>query len=485
MKYDYDMIVIGGGAAGLTSAGLSAHLGAKTAIIEMKKLGGDCTWYGCIPSKALLKISKTAYEISSAKVYGISASSIKIDFDKIKKHIREIQEKIYNDADHPDIFTSMGIDVITGKASFNNENEIEVTYGDESKLLSSKYFIVASGSSPIIPEIKGIDKIKYYTNETIFSADNFPDKLLILGAGPIGVEMAQAFSRLGSKVSVVDKEKTILPHDDKELSQMLLEKLSTDEINFILNDEVAKFTKANSAILKSGKEIDFDSVLFAVGRKPNIAELSLRKAKVKYNSKGIVVDDYCRTSAKNIFAAGDCAGRFHFTHFAEHMAKKAVTTALLKLPSKIESDKIVWCTYTQPELAHAGLTEAEIKKIGKTYKTFEFPFEKIDRAAAEKNELGKIKVYASNLTGKIYGVDILGENAGEMAAEFSLAIKNNISLRKFSDTMHPYPTYLLGNRRAADQWYVDKIKKGGVKFIQKLFGYKGKLADELFKKKII
>ena len=378
----------------------------------------------------------------------------------------------------------MGIDIFTSRASFIDSHTVELINNDGSQQkLTSKYFFISTGSSPVVPKFKGIDQIKYLTNENVFSIEKFPKSLVVVGGGPIGIEMAQAFSRLGSHVTVVDMNTRILNNDDEELSEILKKSLEDEGINFKLGYKVDEFVQKEDitiTTIKSEKgdvEIESDDVLISIGRKPNIDKLNLDAAGINYERRGIVIDDSCRTNIDNIFAVGDCAGTFQFTHYAEHMAKKAVSTALLKFPFKIEPDTIIWSTYTDPELAHVGLTTKQLKEREITYKTYKFPFEKIDRASAESSTNGLIKVYAKEMNGKIYGVDIVGTAAGEMINEFALAIKNKVSLRKMADTLHAYPTYMLGNRRAADQWYIQKQSRTFVNILMKIFGYRGQLPD--------
>ncbi len=486
MKFDYDMTVIGGGAAGLTASGMAASFGAKTALIEAKRLGGDCTWSGCVPSKTLLKAAKVAHYFKSGANYGLQNQQPEFDFAGVIEHVHRTQEHVYRDADAPEIFENLGVRVISARARFLDKHTVELT--DESgktSHLTSRYFIVATGSSPVIPSIEGVSEIGYLTNETIFSITELPKRLIVVGAGPIGTEMSQAFRRLGSEVSVIDVVDKILPKDDPELTRLLREYLQSEGIRYLFESKAVKAESGEGAInitvenQKSSEQSNIagDALLLSVGRKPNISELNLESAGVTYDKRGIIVDDHCRTKARNIYACGDVAGRFQFTHFAEHMAKVAVSSALLHFPMSLDTKHITWCTYTDPELAHVGMTEGELKQKGIRYEVYRFPFSKIDRAITESETTGWIKVFAKKLSGKIYGVNILGANAGEMIGEYALAMRNGISLKQIADTIHPYPTYVLGNRRAADQWYVRKQSRAFVWVLKKLFGYHGALPD--------
>jgi dihydrolipoamide dehydrogenase len=478
------MIVIGGGAAGLTSAGISAMFGAKTALVEAKKLGGDCTWYGCVPSKTLLKAAKIAHQFRTADKYGLKSQEAVFEFSDIMKHVSEVQNHIYEDADSPEIYRSMGISVLEGKASFLDANTI-VVEGTGNKTLTSRYFIIATGSRPAVPEVEGLGAVPYLTNETIFSLTRQPKKLIVIGGGPIGTEMAQAFTRLGSQVAIVEKNTRILGKDDPELGKLLLDQLAEEGIEFRLGMKVQKITSVNDVIRVSMKSndttemtsIEGDAILLSIGRQANIRNLNLERIGIETNRAGIVVNDRCQTSLRHIYACGDVAGRFQFTHFAEHMAKVAVSNALLHFPQKLDSRHITWCTYTDPELAHVGASEKELRERGVEYEVYRFPFAKIDRAITDSDTTGWIKVFAKKWNGKIYGVNILGASAGEMISEYALAMRNGVTLRQMADTIHPYPTYGLGNRRAADQWYVRKQSTTLVRWLQRLFGYRGQLPD--------
>lgn len=493
MKYDYDMVVIGGGAAGLTAAGMAASFGARTALVEAARLGGDCTWHGCIPSKTLLKSAALYHSMNTAGKYGFRDVAPYFDIRDVLKHVRQTQQGVYEEADRPEIYEKMGVHVLKAKAQFLDRHTVELfKSGVEPEKVTSQYFVIATGSTPLVPQIPGLSEVGFYTNETIFGIDFLPQKLAVIGAGPIGIELAQGFKRLGSDVVVIDSGERILKNDDAELAGLLKTELQNEGIEFLLKAEISMagdFGKRKRVFLKTAenpapKIIECDALLIATGRKPSVDTLNLTAAGVHYTEKGIQINESCRTNVSNIYACGDVAGGLQFTHIAEHHAKIAVSRALLKLPLKINTT-VPWVTYTAPELAHVGMTEDVLKASGIKYQVYRFPFSKIDRAVTDGKTAGMIKVFAKSGSGTIYGASILGEHAGEMIAEYGLAIKNGISLKQVADTIHAYPTYALGNRRAADQWYIQKQSPALVKVLKKLFGYRGQVPQKPGKDTII
>jgi len=482
VAYEYDMIVIGGGAAGLTACGIAASLGAKTALIEARRLGGDCTWYGCVPSKALLKAAKVLHSAATADRYGLQASRPGFRFDELMRRVHKVQNFIYEDADAPPIYEKLGVEVIEGSASFLDPHTLDVKGARRASVrLQSRYFVIATGSVPVIPPIEGMGAIPYLTNETLFSLDLLPERLIIIGGGPVGIEMAQAFRRLGSEVQVVASAERILPRDDPELTRLLQEQLEQEGIRFLLRSRAVRIEGANTVRIAveepSPQTFEGDVVLIAAGRRSNIAELRPENATVAVSKQGVMVDRHCRTSARHIYASGDATGLYRYTHMAEHMSKIAVSNALLHLPLSIDTNGVAWCTYTDPEVAHVGLREEELRRRGRDFGVYRFPYSKIDRAITDGQTAGMIKVFARKFSGKIYGATILGANAGDLISEYALAVRNGITLRQIADTIHPYPTYGLGNRRAADQWYVRKQSPTLVRWIQRIFGYRGQLPD--------
>jgi len=483
-KYDYDAVIIGGGAAGLTASGIAANFGAKTMMIEKDKLGGDCTWTGCVPSKALLKAGKVAQNIRNAGKYGLIDGEPEIDFKKVIKHVHEIRQDIYEDADAPENFEAMGIDVVEGEANFEDSHTIKITrHGGGSRIVTSRYFFICTGASAFAPPIDGLDSVNYLTSESLFEIDELPEELVIIGAGPIGTEMAQAMQRLGAKVNVIDMADRIMVNDDPELAGMLREKLESEGVGYTLGAQVKRVAieddrvSVKVEVANEVKTISGTDLLLATGRRANVEGLNLEAAGVDYSARGVDVDAKCQTNVSHIYACGDVTGDYQFTHMSEHTAKVAATNALLKFPMKVDADHVPWCTYTDPELGHVGATEQQLKETGTSYEVYRFPFSKMDRALTESEGEGLIKVFAKKWNGKILGASVLGTNAGEMISEYAVAMKNGVSLRNLADTIHPYPTYGLGARRAADQWYIKNQSEWQVKLIKTLFGYQGDVPD--------
>lgn len=485
-SYDFDAIVIGGGSAGLTASGVAANLGARTMMIEKDRLGGDCTWSGCVPSKTLLKAGKVARQIREAEAYGLINQDPEFDFENVIRHVHEKRERIYTEADRPEIYQEMGIEVIRGEARFLDDHRIVIEGKNDSRReASARYFFICAGGSPAVPPLEGINEISFLTSESLFEIEKLPETLTIIGAGPIGIEMGQALKRLGSKVTIVDEADRILANDDPELAHKLQGVLAKEGLGFELGARVQSVRKAGlgeqvTAVIeteKGLKSINGDRLLVAVGRRANVQGLGLESGGIKFSSDGIEVNNKCQTNRSHIYACGDITGRYQLTHMSEHMAKVAVANALLKYPMKIDNGHVPWVTYTDPELGHVGATEEQLKQRGIAYETYRFPYSKIDRALTDSEEEGLIKIYAKKRNGKIYGADILGARAGELISEYALAMKNGVSLRNMADTIHPYPSYGLGARRAADQWYIKNQSEWQVKLLKKIFGYRGSIPD--------
>ena len=481
MSTDYDVLVIGGGAAGLSAAGIATNLGAKTAMIERDALGGDCTWTGCVPSKTLLKAAKVAHQARHASQYGLPDQVVDIDFAGVMEHVREVRQEVYEDADAPEIFEDMDIDVVEGDAHFVDAHTVAVEGPDgASRQLTGSYVVIATGARPLVPPIDGLEGIDYLTNHTLFELEEQPERLAIVGAGPIGTEMAQAFTRLGTEVTVIDMADRILANDDPELADTLRETLEGEGVEYVLDAQVKRVSQVDGIITVEageGRTVEADALLLATGRAANVQGLNLAAAGVEFTRQGVTVNDRCRTSQSHIYAAGDVTGRYQFTHMSNHMAKVAVTNALLKVPSKMDLDHVPWVTYTDPELAHVGARADQLDAEGVSYETYRFPYDQLDRAITEGETTGQIKVHAKGLTGKILGASVLGAHAGELITAFAIAMRNGVTLRNIGDTIHPYPAWGEGVRRVADQWFVQKQSPMVTKALQTVFGYRGPVLE--------
>ncbi len=472
LQYDFDTIVIGAGAAGLTAAGMSALLGAKTALIEANRLGGDCTWAGCVPSKTLLKASRVAHTMRTAHRFGLGAITPEIPFSGVMDHLRSVRQHVYQDADAPPNMEKLGVQVVVGCAQFVDPHTVTVqTSAASAGRLTSRYFVIATGSRPkTLPFAEAC-----LTNETIFELESQPRRLVVIGAGPVGVEMAQAFGRLGSEVTVVTPDTRILRRDDADHAQLLQECLRGEGISFRFGCRVEALRRENGdlqAILDDGSALPCDSVLAAMGREPSVAALQLEKAGVAFGKGGVQVNARCQTTQKHIFAAGDVTGQYQFTHMAEHMSKVAVTNAILRWPAKVDKEHVVWSTFTEPELARLGDAETDALPRGADRKVYRFPFDKLDRAITEGETTGEVKVITTR-SGRILGASIVGANAGEMISEWALAMRSGLNIGRVAGTIHPYPTYMLGNRRAADKAsfkYLDSPLLGVLGRFRKLRG---------------
>ena len=484
MRYDYDAVVIGGGAAGLTASGIAANFGAKTIMIERDRLGGDCTWTGCIPSKSLIKAASVIHGLRQAGGFGLGVDVSNIDTAGVMKHVDDVRKEVYKDADRPEIFEEMGIEVVFGSACFADDHTIDITSGDgNTRTITGKYIFICSGARAAVPPISGLQDVEYLTNETLFEIENLPSELAVVGAGPIGTEMAQSFQRLGTDVHLLDLAPGILPNDDPELSIILQKKMEEEGVTFHLNASVTKVQNKEDGIelmyKSNGVEtrITSGALLIAAGRVANTESLNLDAAGVNVDKSGIQVNDKCRTNVRHIYAAGDVTGRYQFTHMSDHMAKVAVTNALIKVPMKVDSKHVPWVTFTDPEIGHVGATEEQLKDEGVSYETYRLPYCKIDRAVTDGVPEGLIKIYGKKWSGKILGASAAGAHAGEIISQYALAMRNGVSLRDFADTIHPYPTYGLGARRAADQWYIKNQSETLVKWIKRIFGYRGEIPD--------
>lgn len=470
MKYDYDIVVIGGGAAGLVAATGAAGVGAKTALIEKNKLGGDCTWYGCIPSKVLLNAAKVLSQTKRLGEFGISvAPGIKYDTSKVMSHVRDIVKKI--STHHPqEVFEKRGVKVLFGNPQFVDNTAIELN----GKRILAKRFIICTGSHPFIPPIEGLKDINYFTNENIFDLEFLPKSLIVLGGGPIGVELSQAFALLGVEVSIVEMLDRILSKEDREAAQVLTDLLLKEGIKLYTGKRAIRFLKEADSVAvtledkdKNQSVVKAQNVLVAVGRQANVSGLNLEKAFVKYSDKAIETDAALKTTAKNIYACGDMVGPYQFSHMAEYQAIIAVSNALFPFKRKADYNAVPWCTFTDPELAHLGLTEEEARVKYKGIKVYKSNYSQNDRAVTDLQETGFAKVITDKY-GYILGAHIIGSNAGEIIHEYILAKSAHLKINKISSTIHIYPTLAQVVKRTTDQYYFDMLNAPKTKSFLKL-----------------
>ena len=442
-----DICIIGAGSGGLSVAAIAAAFGVSVVLIEKGKMGGDCLNYGCVPSKALIAAAKSADVIRHSSRFGLHVPDPVVDFQKVHDYVHSVIGAIAPN-DSVERFTSMGVHVIEGAAKFVNPRIVEVN----GTRIRARRFVVATGSSAAVPPIKGLQDVPFLTNETLFERTEAPDHLIIIGGGPIGMEMAQAHRRLGAQVTVVEAFKA-LAHDDPELTEIVIDKLRQDGITIREKVKIARVEKAGSGIavvLEAGDEeevISGSHLLVPAGRKPNVEGLGLKDARIRFD-RAIKVSKGLRTSNRRVYAIGDVAGSLQFTHMANYHAGLVIRAILFRLPIKENRHIIPWATYTDPELAHVGLAEEQARKKHRGIKVLRWPYAENDRAQTESKTNGLIKVVVSK-RGKILGASIVGYQAGEMINMWSLAISQKMKIGAIAGYIAPYPTVTEISKRAA------------------------------------
>jgi dihydrolipoamide dehydrogenase len=449
----YDMTIIGGGSGGLTAARLAASLGANVLLIDKERLGGDCLNYGCVPSKSLIHVAQVVHQAKNAAKLGLLPANLDVDLAKITNYIQEVIGRV---AEGEKNYTE-GVTVKFGNVSFNSATELTLN----GKSFFTRNTLIATGSRPLVPQIEGLEETGYLTNEDVFNLVHLPSSLVIVGGGPIGVELGQAFERLGVNVTIIEGLDRILPREDVEVSTTLTEVLQSEGINIVTN---AMFVSArrdgNTKVVtaKQGERLltfESDEILLTLGRRPNIERLNLEAAGVTYASKGIKVDEYLRTSAPNILAIGDVIGDYLFTHVAAYQAGVAVRNALVPIGKKKADYRVVpWCIFTDPEIARVGLTLDRAEKHHKQIRIMKFPWADIDRAQAQSETTGFIKFVLAGKKEEIVGAHIVGTHAGELLGEMALAMQHHFTINDILDTIHAYPTMNTGIQQTAFEAYL-------------------------------
>jgi pyruvate/2-oxoglutarate dehydrogenase complex dihydrolipoamide dehydrogenase (E3) component len=466
-----DLCVIGGGSAGLTVAAGAAQMGAKVVLIEKGRMGGDCLNTGCIPSKSLLAAAGVAQAMRSSAAFGIRPVEPEVDFAAVSRHIRDVIASI---APHDSVerFEGLGVRVLLAEARFVKPDTLEA----DGKVIKARRFVIATGSRPAVPPIPGLAQVSYHTNETIFDLAERPARLVIIGGGPIGCELAQAFRRLGSAVTIVELDR-ILPKDDPELSDVVRRALIREGVEIRETAKASGFERSPDGITvhvglaKGSESFAATHVLVATGRAAIVDNLGLDKAGVEFSPKGIKVDSRLRTTNKRIFAIGDVIGDLQFTHMAGYHGGIVVRNAVFKLPAKVSKRAVPWVTYTDPELAHVGLTERDARATGLTPTVLKSPFAANDRARTERQEEGFIKVLVGR-RGRVLGASIVGRHAGELILPWVLAINEGLAIRAMAGLIAPYPTLSEISKAVAGSYYTPSLysekTRRIVRFLQKL-----------------
>ena len=467
-QFDTNMVVIGAGSGGLVSALIAATVKAKVTLIEKHKMGGDCLNTGCVPSKALIRSAKINSYIGRATEFGINNASGEVDFPAVMERIQGIIKKI-EPHDSVERYTGLGVDCVQGEAKILSPYEVEVN----GEVITTRNIVIATGARPFVPPIKGIEEVGYLTSDNVWDIREQPKQLLVIGGGPIGSEMAQAFHRLGCNVTQLDLAPRIMPREDEEVSAYVAAKFEREGIKIAVDHVPQEFKQENGQKYLLAEHqgetvrIDFDQVIVAVGRKANVEGFGLEELGVTLTPQGTVAtDEYLRTNFPNIYAVGDVAGPYQFTHTASHMAWFAAVNSLFGTFRKFKVDYSVipWATFTDPEVARVGLSEAEAKEKGIEYEVTRYDIDDLDRAMADSEDHGFIKVLTVPGKDKILGATIVGYHAGELITEYIMAMKHGLGLNKIMGTIHIYPTLSESNKFVAGEW--KKARKP-----EKLLGY--------------
>jgi pyruvate/2-oxoglutarate dehydrogenase complex dihydrolipoamide dehydrogenase (E3) component len=458
-KARYQLVVIGGGTGGLVSAAVAAGLGASVALVERHLMGGDCLNVGCVPSKGMIRAARGWHDAAAARAaFGGPAVTGEGSFAAAMERMRRIRADI-GSIDGAPRYRDLGVDVFLGHGHFIGQDALEV----DGAILRFRRAIIATGARAAAPPIPGLEGAAYLTNETIFSLTALPRRLTVIGAGPIGCEMAQSFARFGSEVTVLNAAAHILPREDADAAAIVERAMAQDGVRLVHGVRVSRAERRGGEwmlqVEREGRaeEVVADELLVAVGRAPNVEGLGLEAARVRYDARGVTVDDRLRTSNRRVFAVGDINGRFQFTHNSDFQARYAIQNALFFGRRKVSTLVMPWCTFTSPEIAHVGMSEAAARATGHEVDTITIPLEENDRARLDGAAEGFLRVHLARGTDRILGATLVAEHAGDMISEITVAMVNQVGLGGIGAAIHPYPTQAEVFRRAADTWRRGKL----------------------------
>ena len=469
MADEYDMIVIGAGSGGIVAARFAAQLEASVALVEAFRPGGDCLYTGCVPSKALIRAAKVAWDVRHADHYGVEAVAAPVDLARVMLHVREVIQRVYQ-FESVEALREEGIDVHLGTARFLDPHTIAVGEGVP---LRGKRFLICTGARPSVPPIPGLDRVPYLTYQTVFDLQKLPERLLVIGAGPVGLELAQAFLRLGSHVTCFSRSRRILSRADPEISTILTQALTDEGMTLRTETKIERVEVGPDGAVTVHDDRDGvigDALLVATGRRPNVDDLALSSAGVSWSDNGIAVDDQLRTNQSHIYACGDVVGREQFTHYAAWQGFMAVRNALLPGYTRGTSDRVPWTIFTDPEVARVGLTEREAReRYGDEVRVALLSMDRVDRAQTEHDALGTIKIVVRG-KGDILGAHIVAARAGEMIHEYVLALDHGLRMSDLARPIHVYPTFSTGNQQVASEYSTAATLRSSTGKIAKAIG---------------
>jgi dihydrolipoamide dehydrogenase len=478
-SFDRNLIVIGAGAGGLVTSYIAAAVKAKVTLIEKNAMGGDCLNTGCVPSKALIRSAKAVHQAQNADKYGLQPMQPEFEFGTVMDRVHEVVKAI-EPHDSVERYTDLGVECLQGTAKLISPWEVEVQLNDgKMQTLSARNIVVATGARPFVPPIPGLEQVEYLTSDNVWNLREKPKRLVVLGGGPIGCELTQTFNRLGSQVTQVEMLPRLMLREDPEISELVMEKFRNEGVDVRVGTQ-AKEVRVNNGVktlvCQAGDdvvEIEFDEILVTVGRQARLEGFGLEELGVR-TERTVVVDDFLRTNFPNIFACGDVAGPYQFTHTAAHQAWYAAVNALFGQFKKFRADYSVipWATFTDPEVARVGLNEQDAKEQGVDYEVTTYGIDDLDRAIADGSAHGLVKVLTVPGKDKILGVTIAGEHAGDLIAEYVLAMRHGLGLNKILGTIHSYPTFAEANKYAAGEWKKAHAPEGVLKLLEKYHAWR-------------